>query len=300
MHKHATHNHQHGHQHDNSLGWVFVLNVAFTIAEFVGSYFTNSIAIFSDALHDAGDSVTILVAVLLERLSTKKANARYTYGYRRYTIVSALLVSLILISGSVIIVYNGVERLQDPQPVHFKGMLLLAIIGVLVNGGAAFKLLKGKKGVNQRAIKLHLLEDTLGWVAVLLGAVVIKFTGFFIIDPILSLGIALFIAYNAGKNIIQILKILLQRTPVSTNQKALRDALKNHEAVAGVHDLHLWTLDGEKHIASVHIRVDKNYDLTELTALKSELKELIAEFGIGHTTIEFDKNDAACDFEDCN
>ena len=283
-----------------SLWLVFALNVSFTVIEFFGGYYTNSIAIVSDAFHDLGDSLALLGAIILEKIAHKASNSSYTYGYKRYSILSALAVSLILIGGSVFVIFEAIPRLTQVKEVNSIGMLWLAILGVLVNGAAVFKLVgSNKNSLNQRAIMLHMLEDTLGWVAVLIGAAIIHFTGFTIIDPILSLVIAAFILYNAFGSLKRGLDVMLQKAPQQIDNEAIKEAIEKNTLVNDVHDLHIWTLDGEKNVATLHIRLNQNTDLNKQSELKKEIRNILVELGVQHATIEFDAMDADCAFEDC-
>ena len=152
----------------------FGLNAGFAVIEFIGGYFTNSVAVYSDALHDLGDSVALLFAYLSERLSDKDADEKFTYGYRRFSVLSALVNGMILLGGSSYVIYEAIMRLQSPEPVEPKGMLLLGFVGIAVNGIAAWRLSKGE-GVNQKMVMFHLLEDLLGWVAVIIVSAVLFF-----------------------------------------------------------------------------------------------------------------------------
>ena len=191
VHPHHEHHH-HGHHHHGdvkNLGIAFILNVCFTIIEIVGGILTNSVAILSDALHDLGDSLSLGLAWYFQRLSEKGRDRNFSYGYKRFSVLGALITSVVLVIGSVIIIYSAVSRLQHPQISNGLGMLGLAVLGILVNGAAVVRL-KGSSSVNSRAVMLHLMEDVLGWVAVLIGSLFIYFFDWQIIDPILSLMIA--------------------------------------------------------------------------------------------------------------
>lgn len=228
-----------------SLWIAFALNFSFTLVEIAGGWWTNSMAILSDAVHDFGDTLAILSAILLERYSQKAANDKYPYGYGRYSLLAALLTSLVLILGSLGILYESIPRLLEPETVNSTGMLLLAVLGLLVNGAAVFQL-RGGQSMNQRAIMLHLLEDVMGWAAVLLGAGIIYFTNIWWIDPLLSLGISLYILWNAFKTARSVLLLFLQQD-ASGLQKELREHLLEIEGIAAIDSLRIWSIDGEKY-----------------------------------------------------
>lgn len=291
------HHHSHGQHNDSTknIGWAFFLNLSFTIFEFIGGFYTNSVAILSDAVHDLGDTLAIGTGYFFERYSNKKENNLYTYGYRRYSTLAAIINIIVLTSGSILIIVKTIPRLIHPEEVNAEGMIFMAFIGVAVNGFAVFKLFKNKNSANQRVMMLHMLEDTLGWVAVLIGATVMYFFNFPIIDPLLSLGIAIFILYNAIKNLISIIPIFLQAAPNSVNQKEIIDELKELNNVVNAHDLHLWSLDGEFNIMSLHLVVDKDTDMKRSAVLKKEVREIIKKDKIKHITIEIESI-----VEDCN
>lgn len=273
--------HQHHHSSSNktikSLWIAFALNLSFTLIEVAGGWWTNSMAILSDAVHDFGDTLAILSAVLLERYSQKPANQRYPYGYGRYSLLAALLTSFVLLLGSVGILYEAVPRLLEPESVNSQGMLVLAVLGLVVNGAAVFQL-RGGASMNQRAIMLHLLEDVLGWAAVLIGASIIYFTEIWWIDPLLSIGISFYILWNAFKNARQVLLIFLQQAPREMQQE-LRAHFVSIDGVAAIHQFRLWNIDGE-HYAMVLILIAENpQDLTTQQRILEAAQETCERHG---------------------
>ena len=190
----------------------FILNLLFSIFELIGGFLTGSVAITSDAIHDFGDATSIGTSFFLEKLSDKKPNHKYTYGYARFSVLGGLITTLILLISSIIVIYNAILRIINPTIINHDGMLIFAIIGLIVNLIATY-FTHGGHSINQKAVNLHMLEDVLGWLVVLIGAIVIKFTNFYIIDPILSIVVALFVIINSIKNLIQIMNIFLIKTP---------------------------------------------------------------------------------------
>lgn len=205
------HNHNHE-SSDSRIGWAFFLNLGFTIVEFIGGWLTNSTAIMADAVHDLGDSLSIGLAWILSKIAHKQANDTYSYGYQRFSLLGALVNGAVLIGGSIWVLSEAIPRLSDPEMPHAQGMIVLAIFGIAVNGFAAYKLSHGKS-LNERVLNWHLLEDVLGWVAVLLVAVVLSFVDLPVLDPLLSIGFTLFILFNVTKTLIDTIKIFLQATP---------------------------------------------------------------------------------------
>lgn len=284
------------HHHDHSTGNIktaFFLNLGFAILEVFGGLYTNSVAILSDALHDFGDSLTLGVSWYFAKLSKKKVDDKYSYGYKRFSLLGAIISSIVLLTGSVFIVMESVPRLFNPVQPDTSGMIVLGIIGVGINGIAALRLSKGHS-INEKVVYLHLLEDVLGWVAVLVGATVMHFTDLPIIDPILSVLIAIFILYNVFKNLRESFKIILQGTPQDLNLDKIHAAILSVSGVENFHDCHTWTMDGEYHVLSIHLIV-KDLGMDELEKIKVETKEKLRALGIDHSTIEFEQEGADCE-----
>ncbi|ANQ48945.1 cation transporter [Flammeovirga sp. MY04] len=295
--KHQGHHHSHGQHQDNTsnIGWAFALNLFFTIIEFIGGALTNSVAILSDAIHDLGDTIAIGLGYFFERYSNKKENPTYTYGYRRYSTLSAIINVIVLTTGSIIMLSKSIPRIIEPEEVDVKGMIFFGILGVIINGSAVFKLMKNKNSANQRVMMLHLLEDTLGWVAVLIGAIVMYFINLPIIDPILSTCIAVYILYNAVKNLFSILPIFLQAAPTNVDQKKIVQQIRSLQGVKDLHDLHIWSLDGEFNIMSLHLVIDKDLDKNQVASIKKDIRRITSEDQIHHVTIEFEWENEICD-----
>jgi len=263
----------------------FWLNSAFVFIELFGGLYTNSLAILSDAFHDFGDSISLGLAWYFQHLATRGRDERFTYGYRRFSLLGALVNALILIVGSVLIAYFAWDRFNEPQETLGEGMAVLAVIGIVVNYIALKQLQKGQS-LNERTIGLHLLADVLGWVAVLIGAVVIYFTHWFIIDAILSLLIAMYICYGAVKNMLESVNIILQRVPKDINTDQIANELRQIEGVSDLFDLHVWTLDGERTILSVHLVVNENVSRDQVSKIRMQAREMLAPHGIRHSTFE--------------
>jgi cobalt-zinc-cadmium efflux system protein len=303
MHQIQGHNHSHTHDHDHqgekNIGIAFFLNLGFTIIEIIGGIWTNSVAILSDAIHDFGDSLSLGLAWYLHRVSKKGSDHKYSYGYKRFSLLGAIINSIVLTTGSVIILFETVPRILHPQETNAEGMFMLAILGIIINGAAVFRLRKGKS-LNEKAVSLHLWEDVLGWVAILIGSVVMYFFDVPIIDPLLSIGISVYIIYHVYKNIRASLRILLQGTPEELNTEAIITSLAGFDTIDSIHDLHTWTIDGIYHIATLHVVLKQNTDMNSLAALKTEIREKLKELDISHATIEFETRDEECCLENCS
>lgn len=283
-HEHQSHNHSHNHSHSHSHGHshmhshnadgnilvALFLNLFFVFVEIAGGLLTNSFAILSDAIHDFGDCVAIGFAYFMEKLSNKAPDEKYTYGYRRYSLLSAIITSLILVVGSVFIIVGSVGRIRSPEVVHGKGMVIIAIFGVLINGIAVMKTHKGT-GANERAISLHLLEDVLGWIAVLVGSAVIYFFKWYFVDGILSVLIAGFLLFESSKNIKEIFVVFLEKTPEYVDVKSFREAVEALDGVENTHHLHVWSLDGEKTMATMHVKLCEYADMELYSRVKKQI-----------------------------
>lgn len=266
----------------------FLLNMFFAIFEFVGGAFTGSIAIISDAIHDIGDAFSIGASYVLEKVGGKKPDNKYTYGYYRYSVLGGVIQSAVLLCGSVLVMYNAVMRFIHPVSVDYSGMIVIAVIGFAVNFIAAY-FTSGGESINQKAINLHMLEDVLGWAIVLIGAVVMRFTDWWFLDPALSLGLAVFIGVNALKNLKAVLDIFLQKIPEGIDAGEIMHHLTEIDGVEGAHHLHIWSLDGYRSAATVHIVTDG-----DIGAVKKAVREELAEHGISHTTVECERTDEVC------
>lgn len=271
----------------------FILNISFSIFEFLGGIFTNSVAILSDSIHDLGDALSIGISYFLERKSKKKPDNKYTYGYARYSVLGGVITTTILLVGSILVITNAMKRLFNPVQVNYTGMILFAIVGVVLNFIAAYVTKEGNS-INQKSVNLHMLEDVLGWVVVLVGAIVMKFTDINIIDSIMSIGVALFILINSLKNLRDILDLFLEKTPKDIDINELKKHLKEIENVEDVHHIHVWSIDGYNNYATMHI-VTKSKDIKTIKRL---IREELEEHNICHAILETEEE--VCDDTECH
>lgn len=292
-----SHHHHHGSATGN-LKLAFFLNFGFTLLEIVGGILTNSIAILSDALHDLGDSLALGMAWYLENYSQKQHDAKYSYGYRRFSLLGALINSVVLVVGSLFILSEAIPRLLDPQHSHAPGMIAFALVGIVVNGVAALRL-RNDASMNTKVVAWHLLEDVLGWVAVLIVGVTLLFKDIYILDPILSILMTLYILYNVIGNLRKTLALFLQATPADIDIAELEQKLLGIDNVLSTHHTHVWSLDGEHHVLSTHLVIDKNADREKILQIKQDSKTLIQNRHIEHVTIEIEYEDEDCLMKDC-
>ncbi len=291
MHKHPQNNTRH-------ISLAFFLNLAFTIIEIIGGFLTNSIAIFSDALHDLGDTISLSVAWYLQKISNRGRDKHYTYGYKRYSLLGAIFISVMLIVGAFFIIKESAERLFSPDEVNAQGMMFLAILGIVVNGIAVLRLRKGTS-LNEKAVYLHMLEDVLGWIAVLVVSIVMIFINAPVLDPLLSLGITFWVLFNVYKNLKKTFRILLQEVPDSVNVERVEKELRKIDGVKSVHDLHIWSLDGENNIITMHAVIDDKSTDEDQQMLKKAIRNICNRLNLQHATIEFETEGEECTFEEC-
>ena len=294
-HHHGPHaHHDHSETSSTRIGLAFWLNFVFTIIEFIGGVLTNSTAIIADAVHDLGDSLSLGLAWVLNKLGAKQSTVGFTYGFKRFSLLGALINALVLLAGSTWVLFEAIPRLADPVMPNTEGMIYLAILGVVVNGYAAFKL-SGGKTLNERVLNWHLLEDVLGWVAVLVGAIVMHFVYLPIIDPLLSITFTLFILINVVRNLIETLKLFSQANPSPELYQQVQHALEEIEEVAAIHHLHLWSMDGESHVLTAHIELDRDLlDSEHYLAVKARINQTLGQFKLFHTTIELEFMSESC------
>ena len=293
------HNHDHSHNHsEGNVKVAFFLNLSFTIIEIIGGLYTNSLAILSDALHDLGDSLSLGLSWYFQKLSKKGRTKTFSYGYKRFSLLGAVINSIVLVAGSIFILSKAIPELFDPEETNVQGMLYLSILGIVVNGAAVLKLRKGES-LNEKVVSLHLLEDVLGWVAVLIGSIIMMFTDAPFIDPLLSVLISLFVLYNVYKNLRKSMLVILQGIPEEISIDHIRQKLKDMPEVIDIHDCHAWSMDGQYNILTIHLQLDKDYRLSEQAELKDTVRSKLKDESINHITIEFEGQDENCELEDC-
>ncbi|MDZ7671352.1 MAG: cation diffusion facilitator family transporter [Halanaerobiales bacterium] len=291
--------HDHDHSDVSNIKMAFFLNLSFTIIEIFGGIFTNSMAILSDALHDLGDSLSLGMSWYLENYSQKGADKEFSFGYARFSLLGALINSIVLILGSVFILTKVIPRIFNPQAVHPEGMLYLAILGIIVNGIAVFKL-RGGESLNKDVVSWHLLEDVLGWVAVLIVSIVLIYKDLPILDPFLSLLINLYILYNVISKLKKVLNIFLQRVPHGIELEELQQQIAAETQALAAHHTHVWTLDGDKIFLSTHVVIPDGFSKAEIIELKSKIKTLLVAEKIEHVTVEIEYENEECENENCD
>jgi cobalt-zinc-cadmium efflux system protein len=259
--------HNHNHNTTSNIRLAFVLNLSFALLEIFGAIWTNSLAILSDAIHDLGDSLSLALAWYLEKYAEKGGDHRFSYGYRRFSLLGALLNTVILIIGSLYVLFQAIPRLLNPEPTNAKGMVVFALVGIAVNGLA---------------------------VLVLVMSIVMIFTDYYILDPILSILITLYILYNVIRNLKKTLSLFLQAVPESVDILEIEEKLRSLEHVLTTHHTHIWSLDGEHHVLTTHVVLHDQVSTDDVVCIREEIKWHIKKYGFTHSTIEFEIGEEDC------
>lgn len=288
-----THQHTHEAQTTQGLRMAFFLNLGFALLELVGGVWTNSLAIVSDSLHDLGDSISLGLSWYLGRYAERGEDVRYSYGYRRYSLLGALMNALILIAGGILVLSEAIPRLLRPESPNARGMVLFAIAGILVNGAAALRLRKNSS-INAQMVAWHLLEDVLGWAGVLVVSIVLFFRDVPILDPLLSIVITLYVLTNVVGNLKKTLAVFLQAVPEAFDIQEIEAALTSIAYVCNVHHTHVWSLDGEHHVLTTHLVLDDEAGKETAVDVKCAAKAALAHLDLTHITIEIEYGGESC------
>jgi cobalt-zinc-cadmium efflux system protein len=278
----------HEHHHSSSsknIRTAFFLNVGFTLFEIIGGIYVNSVAIISDAIHDLGDSISLGMSWYLQDKSNKPATKEFTFGYRRFSLLGALINGIILFGGSLFIIVEAIKRIISPEHSNATGMLIFAIIGIAVNGYAAYKMSTGKS-LNEKTVSLHLLEDMMGWIAIFIVSIILQFKDIQILDPILSLAITSYILYNGTKRLMETMSIFLQAQPKDIDREKIEEELLAVECVESMHHLHIWSLDGEHHVLTAHLQMTQDVTIKDMLKAKKAFRNILKKYPFEHFTVQ--------------
>ncbi|MCJ8167612.1 cation diffusion facilitator family transporter [Pontibacter sp. E15-1] len=283
----------------DSIKVAFLLNLAFTILELVGGLISGSIAIIADSLHDFADSLALGLGWYFERKSeNEKSNERYTYGYKRFSMLSALINALVLMLGAIFIFYVSIQRILNPQMPDVPWMIGTAILAIILNGIGAWKLKSGKS-LNKKVLLVHLLEDTVGWIAVLIVSILLLFFNIPVLDPILAIVVNLAVLIYISVKLVDIIKIFLQRVPEGVNVPLLEQKILSIDGVERVNHFHVWGLTEQKKVVTVHVKI-KELGISEQSILKNKIYKVFDDLDTEHVTIDLQEYSAYLEllFED--
>jgi len=284
----ANHDHSDsGHDSSKNIKVAFFLNFTFTIFEFVGGYFTNSMAIMADAVHDLGDTISLGLSWNLDKKSKQESDNKFSFGYKRFSLLGALINGLVLFVGSAFILIETIPRLFKPEHAQAEGMFVFAIVGVLVNGFSVIKL-KGGKTLNEKMVRWHLIEDVIGWIAVLIVSIVLMFYDLPILDPLLSVAIIAYVLFNVIKNLKETFLVFLQGVPSDIDFYKIEKEILDLDDVRSVHRVHVWSLDGASNVMTIHVVINYVETSKEMLEAKAKVREVLSEYSIEHSTIEIE------------
>ena len=265
---------------------VFLLNSVFAMIEFISGGIFHSSAVLADAVHDTGDALAIGLSALLESISNREEDSRYTLGYKRFSLLGALVTAVILMTGSMMVFLENISKLFHPQVVTSQGMLWIGVIAIVINVIASLIVEKGKTK-NESILSLHFLEDTLGWLAVILMAIILRFTDWYILDPLLSLAISLFILSKAIPRFWSTIKIFLDAVPEGVDIQKIKSDLEQLDHVSSVNQLNLWTMDGLEKNAIIHVCLEH---VKHMEVCKESIRTILKDCGFQNVTIEVDED----------
>ncbi|WP_454381986.1 cation diffusion facilitator family transporter [Streptococcus sp. Marseille-Q7156] len=264
----------------------FFLNLTYAIVEFIAGGVFGSSAVLADSVHDLGDAIAIGISAFLESISNREEDSHYTLGYKRFSLLGAMVTAVILMTGSVLVILENIAKIFHPQPVNDEGILWLGIIAIIINVLASLIVEKGKTK-NESILSLHFLEDTLGWLAVILMAIILRFTDWYILDPLLSLAISLFILSKAIPRFWSTLNIFLDAVPEGVDIQKIRSDLEQLDHIASVNQLNLWTMDGLEKNAIIHVCLEH---VKHMEVCKESIRDLLKDCGFQNVTIEVDED----------
>ena len=285
----SSHNHAHAERQGRSLIVSICLNLGFSVAELIFGLVANSLALVADSIHDASDAVALGLSYFGLKLSERAPNQRRTFGYRKVRILTAFINALVLAGLTVFVVRAAVVRILHPEPVKSPILIVMAVVGLLVNGAAVLLLRRDRQSLNIRAAMWHLLEDFFGWIAVFVGGIIIRLTGWYVVDPILSLAVSAFVIYGAYSVFRESASILIDSTPHDVSFDTVRRFILDFAPdITGIHDLHIWTIGEGERALMAHLVV-KDASVSSFQPMLSRLERALTDkFEINHVTLELE------------
>ena len=277
--------HHHHKKAGENLAFVFFMNLAFNIIVILGGLATNSMAILADCIHDMSDTISIALAWALEHVAQRDSTDRYSYGYQRFSILGAVIISVFVIIMALIILQEAIPRLFSPEGVDAEGMLIVAVVGIIFKSISVYRL-HGGETFNEKAILFHQLGDVFEWIAILILSLVLMFwDGAPYLDPFVSIGIAIWLIFNLGRNLYKSVEVLLQKTPDNFDVDEFKDQIMSIDGVNAIDDFHIWSLDGIDSVMTLKVDVDFGNDVEKI---KREIYDVSGRYHVVDITIELD------------
>lgn len=286
-----SHNYDHSHIHDNQnlkpIFITFILNIAFALIELIGFLFSGSMILYSSSIHDIGDSTTLFATLLIERKANNGRDSKYTYGYRRFTLIGSVINYTILGFGSIFAIIESVQRLYNITPFDPYILLYTSILGIIINV-IGFKLVNTGNSISNKALAANLFADIANFIAIFISSIIIINFDFYFIDPLFSIVFSIYLIIISLKAFKSIFKIVMQAIPDNIDYQSIYDHIIKHEFILDVHDIHIWDLDSEDHIFTAHIVVKDNLSDTQIMDMKEHIRKDLENYNINHSTIEVD------------
>jgi cobalt-zinc-cadmium efflux system protein len=296
VHDHGASGHSHNHTAEANakmLGWALALTSVYLVAEVIGGFVFNSLVLLADAAHMMTDVAALVIALLAIKLGQKPADDRRTFGYRRFEILAAAFNAVLLFGIAVYVLVEAVQRFSDPEPIQSWGMLIVAVIGLLVNLVSMRLLTAGKNAsFNVKGAYLEVWADMIGSVGVIAGALVIRFTGWTWVDPIVAVGIGLWVLPRTWVLLRDTTNVLLEGVPGGLKLGEVRTVVAGVSGVAGLHDLHVWSMSNDDVSATLHVTLAKGADPDAVRRSVSDL--LTDRFDIEHSTMQTEGAGETC------
>ena len=277
------------HKATENISFAFFLNLIFLVIVGIGAFFTNSVAILADLIDGLSDTFTLGLSWVLQRFSEKGEDEKFTYGYRRFSLLGAVITSFIVIISSFLILFESVSRLFAPEDVHASGMVLVAIFAIFLKILSVLKI-RGGKTLNERAVLIHLLGDLMGWIALLIVSIVLVFYYIPFLDPLLSIAITFWMIFGLSKTLFTTFKILLLEAPANIDQNKLKNDILSIEEIEKILEFHLWSLDNQDIILTLKINLKDDLKVSSTENIKKDVKHICSLHEIENINIEFDKD----------
>lgn len=276
------------HKSAKNISFAFFLNIIFMVIVTIGAIFTNSMAILADLLHGLSDTFALGFSWFFQRFSEKKEDEKFTYGYRRFSLLGAIITSTIIILGSIYVFFESIDRLFAPVTPHAEGMILVAIFAIILKTASVLKL-RSSKTLNEQAVSIHLIGDLLGWIVLLGVGITLLFYNIPDLDVFLSIAITIWMVYNLAKTLFFSFKILLLRAPEKINQSKLKSEILSIEGIDDIVKFYLWSIDDQKNILTVKIHLTDDLKVSDTEKIKEAIDNLCLLHGIEEINIEFTK-----------